>query len=270
MTGRFALALLSATVFLAAAPGAGAQEAVRHWSAGSLKVALTRVAEAFTAETGLRVEQTWKASGLIRQAIEGGEKVDVFTSANMEHPAALAASGKMGPVARFAGNRLCAFAAPRAGVAADGSNLLERILDPAVKLGTSTPKADPAGDYAFGMFARAEAVKPGAEAALAAKALQLTGGPNSPPPPKGRNAYATVLADGAADVLLAYCTNRGPIAKELPEAVAVTLPPELAVEADYGIAVAPDASEAAKRFADFILSGEAQKILVEEGFSPAR
>jgi hypothetical protein len=31
----------------------------------------------------------------------------------------------------------------------DSANLLERMLDPNVKLGTSTPKADPSGDYAL-------------------------------------------------------------------------------------------------------------------------
>ena len=48
------------------------------------------------------------------------------------------------------------------------------MLDPAVKLGTSTPKADPSGDYAFEVFAKAEKLKPGANAALEKKALQLT------------------------------------------------------------------------------------------------
>ena len=56
-------------------------------------------------------------------------------------------------------------------------NLLERMLDPQVKLGTSTPKADPSGDYAFAVFAKADRLSPGAEEALSRKALQLTGGP---------------------------------------------------------------------------------------------
>ena len=42
----------------------------------------------------------------------------------------------------------------------------------------STPKADPSGDYAFELFRKAEAIKPGAQTALEKKALQLTGGAN--------------------------------------------------------------------------------------------
>ena len=266
MPGRFKSVLLSAVLVFTAVSTGRAEEVVRHWSAGSLRAALTAVGDVYSAETGVRLDQTWKASGLIRQAIEGGEKVDVFTSANMEHPQALAAEGKMGTVVLFARNELCAYAMPRAGVAADGSNLLERILDPGVRLGTSTPKADPAGDYAFGMFERAEAVRPGARAALEAKALKLTGGPNSPPPPQGRNVYATQLSSGAADVMLAYCTNIGAMAEELPQAMVVRLPEALAMRADYGLTVSPEASPAALRFALFLLSPKAQKILAEHGF----
>jgi len=263
--GASAVILVSSLGLFAGRPAA-ADEVVRHWSAGSLKAALTKVGAAFTAETGIKVDQTWKASGLIAQAIEGGEKVDVFTSANMEHPLALEKAGRMGPVVLFARNALCAFAMPRAGVAADGSDLLARLLDPAVKVGTSTPKADPAGDYAFAMFAKAEAIVPGARAKLEAKALQLTGGPNSPPPPADRNVYAVQLASGAADVMLAYCTNVAPIAKELPEAKAVRLPPALATTADYGLTVAVDAPPAAYRFALYLLTPKAQAILAEAGF----
>jgi ABC-type molybdate transport system substrate-binding protein len=43
-----------------------------------------------------------------------------------------------------------------------------------VRVGTSTPVADPSGDYAFALFRRAEELAPGARAKLESKALQLT------------------------------------------------------------------------------------------------
>ena len=64
----------------------------------------------------------------------------------------------------FARNRLCALVKP--GLKADSATLLERMLEPAVKLGISTPKADPSGDYAFEVFGKADAIKPGARAVL--------------------------------------------------------------------------------------------------------
>ena len=80
------------------------------------------------------------------------------------------AAGWGGPVALFARNRLCALAQPD--VEVSPATLLEVLLDPAVRLGTSTPKADPSGDYAWQVFEKAEALRPGSFATLDAKALQ--------------------------------------------------------------------------------------------------
>jgi ABC-type molybdate transport system substrate-binding protein len=89
----------------------------------------------------------------------------------MEHPHALAQAGKSGPVVLFARNRLCALVRP--GLAVDPANLLDRMLDPAIKLGTSTPKSDPSGDYAWEVFGKADRIKPGAGAACTARARSL-------------------------------------------------------------------------------------------------
>src|SRR4051794_21573102 len=42
---------------------------------------------------------------------------------------------------------------------------------------------------------------------LEQKALKLTGGPSSLPPPATRSVYAALIADGQADLFLTYCTN---------------------------------------------------------------
>ena len=102
--------------------------------------------------------------------------MDVFASADLGHPAKLVDAGYAGSkVAIFARNELCA--PVREGVEISPDGLLETMLDPTVRLATSTPKADPSGDYAFALFAKADAVKPGARSTLEVKALQLTGGP---------------------------------------------------------------------------------------------
>src|SRR6478736_2979248 len=69
-----------------------------------------------------------------------------------------------------------------------------------------TPKADPSGDYALEVFAKAESIRPGARAALEKKAAQLTGSADSAQPPAGRNAYGWHVGEGRADIFLAYCT----------------------------------------------------------------
>jgi molybdenum ABC transporter molybdate-binding protein len=235
------------------------------YSAGSLKGPWLEVIQAFDAATGIKVRPRFGPSGVLKDAIVKGAKADVFSSANMEHPQALAAAGLSGPVVLFARNRLCAIARP--GLDVDQSTLLDRMLDPAVKLATSTPKADPSGDYAWAVFHKAEALRPGVFAQLEKKALQLVGGPNSPPPPAdGRSGYGALIAEGKADLFLAYCTAAKVAREENPTQRMIALPPALAVGADYGITVLKDAPPDAYKFAMFILSPAGQGFLAKAGF----
>jgi ABC-type molybdate transport system substrate-binding protein len=74
------------------------------------------------------------------------------------------------------------------------------MLDPTVRLGTSTPKADPSGDYAWEVFRRAEAVQPGSRERLEAKAIKLTGGPAAPqPPPDCKSTVSTPRCSGTSE-----------------------------------------------------------------------
>src|SRR5690606_12020460 len=126
-------------------------------------------------------------------------------SANMKHPETLAKAGKAGPVRMFARNKLCAIAQP--GVKVTTATLLDVLLDAKVRVGTSTPKADPSGDYAWKLFEKAEKARPGAFKTLDANALKLTGGPTSEKAPKGKNQYGWVMSEKKADLFLTYCTN---------------------------------------------------------------
>ncbi|MCZ7564847.1 MAG: molybdate ABC transporter substrate-binding protein [Burkholderiales bacterium] len=244
---------------------ASAQDPVRLYAAGSLRAALTEVGQAFQQRTGVAVAGTFGPSGLLRKRIAEGEPAEVFGSANMAHPEALAKAGKAEPVRLFARNRLCALTAP--GLAVTTDTLLERMLDPAVKLGTSTPKADPSGDYAFQLFDKADALRPGTGKTLSAKALQLTGGPNSPPPPKDRSVYGMHVARGDADILLTYCTNALAAKNENAALGIVQVPASLAVGADYGLTVMKGARSAARDLAHFVLSKPGQEILARHGFA---
>lgn len=257
-----AAAALALAVALLAVP-AGAAEPVRLASAGSLRAALDEAAAAFAAAPGgAPVERTFGPSGLLRERIAAGEPFEVFASANMEHPEALGLE-RGRPAVPFARNRLCAVARPGFEVAPE--TLLERMLDPAVRLGTSTPRSDPAGDYAFAAFARAEAVRPGARVALERKALRLIGGADSPRPPPGRDPYAWQFERGAADLFLTYCTNAALARAAEPSLQQLAVPDALAVSAEYGLVVLSDRPEAA-RFARFLLSPEGQAVLARHGF----
>lgn len=249
------------------ASAAIAQEPVRLYAAGSLRAVMLELGAVFEKADGIKVVPVFGASGLLRERIERGEPADVFASADMGHPQRLAAAGRSLPVVPFAYNRLCALASPRVGVTTD--TLLDRILDPAVKLGMSTPVADPSGDYAVQLFEKADQVRAGAYAALMQKARRLTGGPDSPPPPKDRTVYAALVSSGEADIFLTYCTNAMQAQKEISDLRIVQVPDALGVSARYGLTVMKDARPHAVRFAEFILSHQGQAIIARHGFAPA-
>lgn len=259
-------AIVAAAIVAATATRAFAADPVLLHAAGSLRAALTVVAKAFESATGVSVRAKFGPSGMLKDEIAGGGKAEVFASANMEHPQALATAGRSGPVDLFVRNRLCALVRP--GLAVTSDTVLARMLDPSIKLGTSVPKSDPAGDYAWEVFRKADALQPGARAALEKKALRLTGGPNSAPPPPGRVVYGALVASGQSDMFLTYCTNALAAQKENAGQQIVALPEPLAVGANYGLTVLNDASANAYRFALFILSTEGQRLLAMYGFDP--
>ena len=263
---RLLIAAGVASLLLLGAGRSGAEEALRLYAAGSLRDTMTEIATAFARSSGIGVESTFGASGLLRERLERGERADVFASADIGNPRRLAEQGRAGPVAVFARNQLCALARP--GLHTTSADLLDRMLDPAIRLGTSTPGADPSGDYAWAVFAKAEAIRPGARARLEGKALKLTGGRDSPPASSGRSVYADLIARGEADLFLTYCTNAAVVVRQLPEAQIVELPPTLAVGAEYGVTIVsgPRAGDAAKLVA-FILSPAGQLVLERHGFS---
>lgn len=248
---------------LAAAP-AVSQESVSLIAAGSLRTALGQVAADYEAASGTSVITTFGPSGLMRQEIESGAPAHVFASANMAHPRALEAAGQGGPVVLFARNRLCGLVRP--GLDVTSATLLEVMLSETTRLGTSTPGADPSGDYAWQLFARADDLQGGARETLEAKALQLTGGPESTPAPEGRNTYAWVMDSDQADLFLTYCTNAVLAQREVPDLRIVPVPEAIAVGADYGLIVLEDAPDAAWRLAFHILSPEGQAVLADYGF----
>jgi ABC-type molybdate transport system substrate-binding protein len=260
------LALAASTAGTAAMAQTATTE-VSVFAAGSLRAALTDAGKAYEArQPGVRLRFTFGASGLLKDRLAAGEAAEVFASANMEHPQALHAAGKAQPVQRFARNTLCALVRP--GLDVTPQTLVQRMLDPAVKVGTSTPKADPSGDYAWQMFERIEqGGVANAFALLGGKALQLTGGPQSPPPPADRNVYGMLVAQGAADLFITYCTNAVLAQREEPALKVVAVPEAINVGASYGIAVMNPASPAGQGFVDFLLAPAGQEVLQRFGFA---
>ncbi|WP_454884332.1 substrate-binding domain-containing protein [Sphingomonas oryzagri] len=259
-----AFALAPATM---AAPPSGPTLSV--YAAGSMTGALGTMLKRYTAETGEPVTLRTGPAGLMLDRIEAGDPADLFVSANMAHPQRLTAEGKATATMVFARNRLCVAALPSVGLTS--ANMLERLLDPRVRIGTSTPKADPGGDYAWALFDRADAVRPGAGAILKAKARQIVGGRIETPAPAPKLTAAQAMEKHQVDVTIGYCSSHETEAD--PSVVKVEVPPALAVPVDYGMTVMTTSRDAARREAAlrlgiYLMSSEAQQAMVPYGFIP--
>jgi molybdate transport system substrate-binding protein len=145
-------ALTAFVLMLIALPHARADQPMRLFAAGSLTAAMTDMLSQSGLPQNELAPPTFGPSGLLRERIEAGDPADVFASADMAQPRRLAAERGGIPVIMFTRNSLCALGKPELGLTPE--NVLERMLDPAVRLGTSTPGADPGGDYAWAVFAR--------------------------------------------------------------------------------------------------------------------
>tara|TARA_R110002096_G_scaffold279095_2_gene473273 strand:+ start:371 stop:1174 length:804 start_codon:yes stop_codon:yes gene_type:complete len=241
-----------------------ADDIVTIYAAGSLKAALGEVVASYEEKYNIKVVERYGPSGLLREAIESNETPDIFASANMKHPYTLELKHWGSPVVMFARNKLCALAQQDVDITSD--TLLDVLLNDTVRVGTSTPKADPSGDYAWELFKKADNLVEGSFSILAGKALQLTGGKNSNPAPNGRNQYGWVLSENKADVFLTYCTNAVLARKEFPTLKIIKVTENLSVGADYGLLVRAGASKEAWQLGMYILSPAGQKILADYGF----
>jgi molybdate transport system substrate-binding protein len=244
----------------------GLAETLQVVGAGSLNEAFTDLIRRFPAGADTIAMPEFGPSGLMREKIELGMNADLFASADMEQARRLAMGHPERSVIHFTRNRLCAIA--RTAVGLTEANMLERLLDPAVRLATSTPGADPGGDYAFAVFARAEAVRTGARAALAAKALKLYGGGEKTPLlVPGKGAVEGIFLSDRADVALGYCSGAPAIVREVPGLAVLSLPAELSVGPAYGM-VLLNSKPLTLRFATFIMSEGGQAVLKAHGFDP--
>jgi molybdate transport system substrate-binding protein len=260
-----AVALL---LFALAAGGSAQAQTPAHitlYASGTLHGAFAEIAKTFTAKTGVIVDQTYGASPQLSKRIEGGESVDVFASADTANPERLQRSGRSGAVTIFAHNRMCLLVKPAVAGTRAADDLM---LDPAVRLITAIPVLDSAGDYAEATFAKMDARKPGTKAVLDAKALRLFANPDVViPAGADPGAYLLVTAN-RGDAFLGWCTAAAiSVASSHGELKSLPLPPEITVDANYGMTLRIAAPVEAALLRGYIVSPAGQAILERYGFA---
>jgi molybdate transport system substrate-binding protein len=250
---------------LAATGSAAEPEPVQIFAAGSLRGVVTELAAEAGPALGVAVQPSFGGSGAMRERIEKGEPADLLMSADLGSPRKLESQGRTTvPVIAFARNRMCIVSRRSAGVTA--ANLIDRMLADGVRLKTSTPIADPSGDYAWSIFRKVEAVRPGSQAILERKA-QASMSVVAKPATATQSAAAALFAANAIDMSITYCSGSAALEKEMPELASLLIPPELDPHPVYGVAVL-SAKPQVLRLALFLLSEKGQAMIAKAGLVP--
>jgi molybdate transport system substrate-binding protein len=246
-------------------------EEIRVLAAGSLRGALGVIATAFEKTHDAHVTLVAGPAGALRDRILGGEAFDLYATAAFPQAQALTDKGLARASVLIARNRLCALVRSDSEITPD--TLIDALLRPDTKPGTSTPKSDPAGDYAWEFFRRIDAAHPGAYDALTGRAQMLFGGaerkaaaPGSDP---GGDPIGRALDAKAVDVVFVYCSGAQPKAEQSAGKYrAFALPAPYAVTAEYGSTLSTRASSLAFDFFLTLLSPSGQETLRHFGFIP--
>ncbi len=241
------------------------KETVEIFSAGSLRGVVSELAKEAAATYNIEVKPSFGGSGAMRERIEKGESPDLLMSADVGSPRKLATEGRtVVPAIPFARNRMCIISRRSAGVTA--ANLIDRMLAKGVRLKTSTPIADPAGDYAWAILDRIDALRPGSGAVLKEKAqasMSLTATPGTP----NQSPAAALFAAKQIDMSITYCSGSTALEKEAPDLTSLVVPPQLDPHPLYGVAVLSNKPQALK-LALFLLSEKGQAIVASQGLVP--
>jgi ABC-type molybdate transport system substrate-binding protein len=225
---------------------------------------MLEIGDRFQKEYGSEIKVNAGPSGMLRERIETGDRPDVFASADLEHPRKLTASGLAGPTVTFVRNQLCVISKDELGLTQ--GNLLDKLLDPSLRLGTSEPVTDPGGDYAWSVFRKADEIRHGSFQQLTSKAKRFTRGPGFPPAKPGALSLIDAFKNNDVDMYIAYRTIANTLLAQISGLGMTELPPALAVEAFFGLTLVKGACSEAGYFILYLLAPEGQRVLTDYGF----
>jgi len=196
-------------------------------------------------------------TGALANEIRNGADCDVFAGAGLE----LANGLSHGPVAPVGRSRLAVLAHTR--LRAASTSVLDRLLDPKVRLGIEAEAADLSGRCAREVFRRAEILREGAMTRLTEKAVTLDNGTAH-----GGDTFADAVLDDKVDAVLTWETNLRGLTTGNRQLDLVPLPEVLQVEADFGVTVLSRERPDAWRTAFALLSTSGREALAHRGFTP--
>jgi molybdate transport system substrate-binding protein len=224
------------------------------FAAASLTDAFEELGAAYTEETGVTVILSFDASSALRAQITEGAPADVFASADLANPQALADDGlTAGGLAVFARNALAIVAPADADAVDDWTDLATPGLR-IVAAGEDVPITQYAEELVTNLASQTDAPAGFADAYAA----------NLVSREDNVRAVLTKIEVGEGDAAIVYDTDA-----TSSDAVSVVAVPEDAnVLAEYAVVTLADATPGAADFVAWLLEAAAQEILASYGFRP--
>jgi len=244
---RIIRALVAVAVVSVALAGCGSEEepdSLLVLAASSLTDTFGAVEAAFeAANPDVDVEISVAGSSALSVQIEQGAPADVVALAGMVPMDALAEAGLVEAPVRFATNSMVLAVPIDNPGDVDG---LDALSDSDLLVGVCAPQV-PCGRYAREVFDEA-----GVDASIDTEEPDV-------------RSLAGKIASGELDAGLVYATDVGSMPDRL---VAIPLPDDVDVRAEYPIAIVRDSDDrdGARRFIDFVGSPAGQTILADGGF----
>lgn len=202
------------------------------------------------------------ASGALKGDIEEGASADIFLCANARFQQEFIDKGYITLYKLFAYNHLAVGTPFNNPAHVTQANLIQKLFDKNVSLVTSTPNADPAGDYTWKMFRAINKQYPGAFHKIVSHVNKLLDAALVIP----------VLESGNADMGILYMSQLAYYRQKASKINIIKIPKKFDIKAKFTVSILNQSHHKLldKEFEKLLLSRIGQKILNKWGFSPVK
>jgi molybdate transport system substrate-binding protein len=235
---------------------------LRIMAADALPKPITEIGNIFKKEhPGVKIDYDFLGAGVLKGDIEEGAPCDIFLSANGKFQRELKNKGFLKSYKVFAYDYLAAATPYNNPAEVTSSNLIQKLMDSNVSLTTSSPHADPAGDYTWKMFGIINRRFPGAFGKITGHANHLLDAALVMP----------VLESGNTDLGILYTSQLLELKRSGAKINIIPIPKKYNTKAKFTASVL-NQSEYKSLSGDFIkllFSKRGKNILKYWGFTPA-
>ena len=235
---------------------------LRIMAADALPKPIMEIGNIFKKEhPGVKIDYDFLGAGVLKGDIEEGAPCDVFLSANGKFQRQLKHKGFLKSYEVFAYDYLAAATPYNNPAGVTPSNLIQKLMDPNVALTTSSPHADPAGDYTWKMFRIINRRFPGAFKKITGHANHLLDAALVMP----------VLESGNTDLGILYASQLLELKRSGAKINIIAIPKKYNTKAKFTASVLNQSKYKSldEDFIKLLFSKKGKKILTYWGFSPA-